>query len=79
MRGALKRKQGKDGPYDKLEGFFAIRLGGTELSVRVEWGENASFMSRQFVGISRLITCISGGIAEWSSNNNTRTFELASR
>lgn len=42
MRSALRRKQGQYGPYDHLEAFLTIQLGGTELSARVEWEEQVN-------------------------------------
>lgn len=44
MKDSLIRKQGADGPYDKLKYNIAIQLGGTELRARIEWMENVSWM-----------------------------------
>lgn len=43
MKNSLIRKQGPDGPFDELEFYITIQLGGTELHARIEWVENVSY------------------------------------
>lgn len=58
--GLWTRKQGPDGPYDKLVYTIAIQFGGTELCARIEWVENVS-LRLWYLALAEIGICFDKG------------------